>query len=83
MLGSNSCGVGEGNSKFEPHVSPATFCFLTRCSIATRVSAIGVKHFQDDMSDNWMGNEGVISTETCGVMKHSQNLSIMNLSMRT
>jgi hypothetical protein len=41
----------------EPHASHATFCFLTRCSIATRVSAIGVKHFQDDMADNWMGDE--------------------------
>jgi hypothetical protein len=41
----------------EPHASPATFCFLTRCSIATRVSAIGVKHFRDDMADNWMGKE--------------------------
>jgi hypothetical protein len=29
----------------EPHVSLAIFCFLTRCSIATRVSAIGIKHF--------------------------------------
>jgi hypothetical protein len=27
----------------EPFAYPATFCFLTRCSIATRVSAIGVK----------------------------------------
>jgi hypothetical protein len=47
----------------EPYVSPATFCFLTltrcRCSIATRVSAIGVrvKHFRDDMADYWMGDE--------------------------
>jgi hypothetical protein len=41
----------------EPHASPATFCFLTRCSIATRVSAIGVRHFRDDMADNWMGDE--------------------------
>ena len=40
-----------------PHVSPATFCFLTRCSIASRVSAIGVKHFRDDMADDWMGDE--------------------------
>jgi hypothetical protein len=41
----------------EPYASPATFCFLTRCSIATRISAIGVKHFQDDMADYWMGDE--------------------------
>ena len=41
----------------EPYASPATFCFLTRCSIAVRVSAIGVKHFRDNMADDWMGNE--------------------------
>jgi hypothetical protein len=41
----------------EPYASPATFCFLTRCSIATRVSAIGVKNFRDDMADYWMGNK--------------------------
>ena len=29
----------------EPHANPTIFCFLTRCSIATRVNAIGVKHF--------------------------------------
>jgi hypothetical protein len=39
----------------EPFASSATFCFLTRCSIAARVSAIGVKHFRDNMSDYWMG----------------------------
>jgi hypothetical protein len=44
-------------SDYEPFAYPATFCFLTRCSIATRVSAIGVKRFRDDMADNWMGNE--------------------------
>ena len=26
---------------------PATYCFLTKCSIATRVNAIGVKHFRN------------------------------------
>jgi hypothetical protein len=41
----------------EPFAYPATFCFLTRCSIATRVSAIGVKHFRDNMADDWMGNK--------------------------
>jgi hypothetical protein len=41
----------------EPHAFSSTFCFLTRCSIATRVSAIGVKHLRDDMADNWMGEE--------------------------
>jgi hypothetical protein len=39
----------------EPFASSATFCFLTRCSIAAGVSAIGVKHFRDNMSDYWMG----------------------------
>jgi hypothetical protein len=41
----------------EPFASSATFCFLTRCSIVTRVSAIGVKHFRDAMADNWMGDK--------------------------
>ena len=41
----------------EPHANPTTFCFLTRCSIATRVNAIGVKHFRDAMADDKMGNE--------------------------
>jgi hypothetical protein len=44
-------------STTRPFAFPATFCFLTRCSIATRVSAIGVKHFRDEMSDYWMGDE--------------------------
>jgi hypothetical protein len=34
-------------------VVPSTFCFLMRCSIATRVNAIGVKHFRDAMADDW------------------------------
>jgi hypothetical protein len=33
--------------------SSATFCFLTRCSIATRVNVIGVKHFRDAMADDY------------------------------
>jgi hypothetical protein len=41
----------------EPFASSATFCSIARCSIATRVSAIGVKHFRDNMADNWMGDE--------------------------
>jgi hypothetical protein len=41
----------------EPYASPSTFCFLTRCNIATRVSAIGVKHFRDDMADDWMDDQ--------------------------
>jgi hypothetical protein len=44
-------------STTEPFASSATFCFLTRCSIATRVSAIGVKHFRDNMADYWMGDK--------------------------
>jgi hypothetical protein len=44
-------------SDYEPYAYPSTFCFLTRCSIASRVSAIGVKHFRDDMADYWMGNK--------------------------
>ena len=40
----------------EPHANPKTFCSLTRCSIATRVNAIGVKHFRDVMDDYWMGD---------------------------
>ena len=39
-----------------PHASPETFCFLSRCSIAKRVNAIGVKHFRNAMADEWMGN---------------------------
>ena len=37
-------------------VQPNTFCFLTRCSIATRINAIGVKHFRDAMTDYWTGD---------------------------
>jgi hypothetical protein len=40
----------------EPHANPKTFCLLTRCSIATRVSAIGVKHFRYAMADDWNGD---------------------------
>jgi hypothetical protein len=36
-------------------VSPATFCFLTRCSITTRVNAIGVNHFRDAMAMDDIG----------------------------
>jgi hypothetical protein len=42
-------------STTESHANPKTFCFLTRCSIATRVNVIGVKHFRDAMADDWMG----------------------------
>jgi hypothetical protein len=44
-------------SNDEPFAFPATFCFLTRFSIVTRVSAIGFKHFRDNMTDYWMGNK--------------------------
>ena len=36
---------------------PATYCFLISCSIATRVNAIGIKHFRDEMADDWIGDE--------------------------
>jgi hypothetical protein len=49
--------LAERTARYEPHASPKTFCFLTRCSIATRINAIGVKHFRDAMADDWMGNE--------------------------
>ena len=44
-------------SDYDTFVYPSTLCFLTRCSIATRVSTIGVKHFRDDMADDWMGDK--------------------------
>jgi hypothetical protein len=40
-----------------PFASSATFCFLTRCSIAKRVKAMGVKHFRDAMTDDWVGDD--------------------------
>jgi hypothetical protein len=48
----------------EPHANPKTFCFLTRCSIVTRVSAIGVKHFRDAMADDWTGLELIFNRQT-------------------
>jgi len=39
------------------YLSNVTFCFLSRCSIAIRVNAIGVKHFRDAMNDYWMGSD--------------------------
>ena len=39
-------------------ISPSTFSFLTRCSLATRINAIGVKYFRDAMADDcWSGYE--------------------------
>ena len=49
--------LARATSDDEPFAYSATFCFLTRCSIATCVSAIGVKHFRDDMADDWMGDK--------------------------
>jgi hypothetical protein len=49
--------LARATADIDPIVSPVTFCFLTRCSIATRVSAIGVKHFRDNMADNLTGDE--------------------------
>ena len=47
----------------ERQVSPETFCFLVRCSIATRINAIGVKHFRDAMADDWMGDDDDFNRE--------------------
>jgi hypothetical protein len=41
----------------EYNIYPKTFCFLTRCSIVTRVNAIGVMHFRDAMADDWTGSD--------------------------
>jgi hypothetical protein len=48
--------LGHG-PRYNPSASPKTYCFLTRCSIATRVSAICVKHFQDAMAQDAMADE--------------------------
>jgi hypothetical protein len=44
-------------STTESSASSATFCFLVRCSIATRIKSIGVKHLRDSMADDWKGAE--------------------------
>jgi hypothetical protein len=54
-------GVLAAETEYE--MNPKTFCFLTRCSIATRVNAIGVKHFRDAMVDDWMGDDHDFSRE--------------------
>jgi hypothetical protein len=54
-------GVLAAETEYE--IYPKTFCFLTRCSIATRVNAIGVKHFRDAMVDDWMGDDHDFSRE--------------------
>jgi hypothetical protein len=43
------------------------------CSIATRVNAIGVKHFRDIRY--------AFKIDKSGVLKLSQNLSILNLNI--
>jgi hypothetical protein len=48
--------------------SSTTFCFLTRCRIATRINAIGVKHFRDAMAVNGCVMT-IISTDKLGVLK--------------
>jgi len=52
ILGELSVATG----LYEPHASSKAFCSLTRCSIATRVNAIDVKHFRDARDDYWMGD---------------------------
>jgi hypothetical protein len=47
----------DARQHFTPFASSGTFCFLIRCSIATRVNAIGVKHFRDAMTDDWMEDD--------------------------
>jgi hypothetical protein len=44
-------------------VTSATFCFLVRCSIAKRVKAMGIKHFRDAMTDDWMGDDRDFNSE--------------------
>jgi hypothetical protein len=50
-----------GEDEVQPFASPKTFCFLTQCSIAPRVNAIGVKHFRDAMADDWSNDEESIA----------------------
>jgi len=62
----------------EPQASSVTFCFLTRSSIATRINAIGVKHFQDAMADDWTGaeykfNRHVWRTETLAKLEYYES----------
>jgi hypothetical protein len=83
-LGPNPCGIGKARASIdEPFAYPATFCFLTLDVVLPHVSvAIGVKHFQDSMADNWMGDkDNNINRE----MRQNETLtkqSIMNLSIR-
>jgi hypothetical protein len=68
----------------EPFASLVTFCFLTRCSLP-HVSV----QLESSISEmtwqiiGWVTRTMIfILTETCGIMKCFQNLSIMNLSIR-
>ena len=82
----------EHGFRYNPSASPKTYCFLTRYSIATRFSAICVKHFrdamaQDAMADEWAGDnflplEQLNSTEKSGVLKLSECLRITNLKVK-
>jgi hypothetical protein len=68
---------------YNTRTSPKTYCFLTRCSISTRVSAIGVKHFrdamaQDAMADEWAGNKYFIDgTEFDGEEWRTETLRML------
>jgi hypothetical protein len=71
--------------------SPKTYFLLTRCSIATPVSAICVKHFRDAMAqdaiaDEWAGNEYFMvgGYEFDGEEWHTETLRlhIMNLKVK-
>jgi hypothetical protein len=53
--------INRDESYFQPCASPKTFCFLTRCSIAKRVKAMGVKHFRDAMADDWSNDKESIA----------------------
>lgn len=71
--------LARATSETEPHVSSIIFCFLTRCSIATRVHTIGVKHFRDALDDDWTGQQHRDDdnfNRQHDMLKLSQNLNI-------
>ena len=54
------------------------FCFLTSCSIVTRINAIGIKEFRDAMDDGWEGyddnfNGQVWHTETLTKLEYYES----------
>ena len=56
----------------------SAFCFLTRCSIVTRINAIGIKEFRDAMDDGWEGyddnfNGQVWHTETLTKLEYYES----------